>query len=83
MPPFRSRPEFFLDRSLGGRDVADAFRSAGWIIRTCVEVYADRDQEVEDVEWLSLCGREADRRSRWTDGSATTQPRSRRCGATT
>ena len=58
MPPFPSRPEFFLDRSLGGRDVAEALRDAGWIIRTHLEVYSDRDQNVEDVEWLELCGRE-------------------------
>lgn len=58
MPPSPSPPEFFLDRSLGGRDVADALRDAGWIIRTHVEVYGDRDQNVHDVEWLELCGRE-------------------------
>jgi len=32
--------------------------SAGWSIRTHIEVYGGRDQEVEDVEWLELCGRE-------------------------
>ncbi len=58
MPPSPSPPEFFLDRSLGGRDVAAALRDAGWIIRTHVEVYGDRDQSVQDVEWLELCGRE-------------------------
>lgn len=57
MRPSLSRPEFFLDRSLGGRDVADALRGAGWSIRTHAEVYRDRDQDVEDVEWLELCGR--------------------------
>jgi hypothetical protein len=56
VPPFPSQPEFFLDRSLGGRDVAGALRQAGWIIHTHVEVYGDRDQEVADIEWLSLCG---------------------------
>jgi hypothetical protein len=59
VPPFPSRPEFFLDRSLGGLDVAEALRDAGWIIRTHFEVYGDRDEKVEDVEWLELCGREA------------------------
>lgn len=58
MRPSPSQPEFFLDRSLGGRDVADALRQAGWTIRTHVEVYGDRDQDVEDIEWLELCGRE-------------------------
>jgi hypothetical protein len=57
MPQFHSRPEFFLDRSLAGR-VADALRAAGWNVRTHMEVYGPQDQEVEDVEWLELCGRE-------------------------
>jgi hypothetical protein len=47
-----------MDRSLGGRDVADALRRAGWTVRTHHEVYGDRDQEIEDIEWLELCGRE-------------------------
>lgn len=58
MPPSPSPPEFFLDRSLGGRDVAEALRRAGWNVRTHLEVYGDRDQNVEDIEWLALCGRE-------------------------
>ncbi len=58
MPPSLSPPEFFLDRSLGGHDVAEALRQAGWIIRTHGEVYGDRDQSVEDIEWLERCGRE-------------------------
>ncbi len=58
MPPFPSRPEFFLDRSLARRVVAGLLRSAGWSIRTHIEVYGSRDQEVEDVEWLELCGRQ-------------------------
>lgn len=57
MPQFHSRPEFFLDRSLAGR-VADALRAAGWSVRTHMEVYGGRDEDVEDVEWLELCGRE-------------------------
>ena len=58
MLPSPSQPEFFLDRSLGGHDVAAALRLAGWSIRTHAEVYRERDDEVEDVEWLELCGRE-------------------------
>lgn len=54
----RSRPEFFVDRSLGGRDVATALRRASWTIQTHLEVYGARDQRVEDVEWLELCGRQ-------------------------
>ncbi len=58
MRPSRSRPDFFLDRSLGGRDVADALRRAGWNVRTHHEVYGERDQEIEDLEWLERCGRQ-------------------------
>lgn len=43
MPPSRSQPEFFVDRSLA---------------RTHLEVFGERDQDVTDVEWLELCGRE-------------------------
>ncbi len=58
MPPSPSPPEFFLDRSLGGHDVANALRQAGWTVRTHLEFYGGRDQDVEDVEWLEVCGRE-------------------------
>lgn len=51
-----SRPEFFLDRSLGRYQVALALREAGWTLRTHHEVYGVRDEEVPDVEWLELCG---------------------------
>ncbi|HZR92754.1 MAG TPA: hypothetical protein VFA44_10180 [Gaiellaceae bacterium] len=50
--------EFFLDRSLGRHRVAEALRAAGWTLRTHHEVYGDRDEEVPDIEWLELCGRE-------------------------
>lgn len=52
-----SPPEFFVDKSLGRHDVPSALRSAGWTLRTHVEVFGARDQEVADVEWLELCGR--------------------------
>ena len=58
VPQPRSRPEFFIDRSLARRIVADALRAAGWSVRTHIEVYGVRDQEVRDVEWLELCGGE-------------------------
>ncbi len=58
VPPSHSRPEFFVDRSLGGRDVAESLREAGWTLRTHAEVYGSRDERVRDVEWLELCGRE-------------------------
>jgi hypothetical protein len=64
-------PEFFVDRSLGRRRVPDLLREAGWVLRTHHEVYGSRDEQVPDVEWLELCGREelavltADRRLRY------------------
>lgn len=53
LPP----PEFFVDRSLGRRQVADALRIGGWKLRTHHEVFRFRDEEVPDVEWLEMCGR--------------------------
>lgn len=50
------RPEFFVDRSLGRRQVPDGLRAEGWRLRTHHEVFGDRDEEVGDVEWLELCG---------------------------
>lgn len=58
MSPSLSPPEFFVDKSLGRHDVPSALRSAGWILRTHAEVFGARDQEVPDVEWLELCGRQ-------------------------
>jgi hypothetical protein len=54
LPPL----EFFVDRSLGRHRVAQALRNSGWALRTHHEVYSDRDEQVPDVEWLELCGRE-------------------------
>ena len=56
MPRSRSLPEFFIDRSLARRDVAEALRDAGWVVRTHIEVFGGRDQETTDVEWLELSG---------------------------
>jgi hypothetical protein len=56
--PSRPQPEFFVDRNLGRR-VPEILRAAGWRLRTHREVYGERDQNVPDVEWLELCGREA------------------------
>ncbi|MGH3109770.1 MAG: hypothetical protein ACRDQT_02485 [Gaiellaceae bacterium] len=33
-------------------------RGAGWAVRTHHEVYGARDEAVQDVEWLELCGAE-------------------------
>jgi hypothetical protein len=54
----QSQPEFFVDRSLGRHQIADALRQAGWRLRTHVEVFPDRDECVADVEWLEYCGHE-------------------------
>lgn len=53
----RSRPEFFVDRSLGRHRVADLLREAGWRVHKHVEVFRERDESVSDLEWLELCGR--------------------------
>ena len=50
--------EFFVDRSLGRNLVPQALRYVGLTLRTHHEVYGERDEEVADVEWLELCGRE-------------------------
>ena len=50
MPPSQSLPEFFIDRSLARRDVAEALRGAGWLVRTHLEVFGDRDQEITDID---------------------------------
>jgi PIN like domain len=43
---------------LGRHRVPQALRGLGWAIRTHHEVFGDRDEEIRDVEWLELCGRE-------------------------
>jgi len=54
--PNPSLPEFFVERSLGSRQVPAALRAAGWLLRTQFEVFGERDERVEDVEWLEYCG---------------------------
>ncbi len=49
-PPF----EFFLDRSLGGRVVAEALRQAGQTVHVHDEHFP---QDAKDVEWLTVAGR--------------------------
>src|SRR3990172_1124596 len=41
VPRSLSLPEFFIDRSLARRDVAEALRGAGWLVRTHLEVFGD------------------------------------------
>lgn len=56
MPSSHEQPEFFVDRSLGRFTVPDALRAEGYMVHTMHSVYADREEEVEDTEWLSAAG---------------------------
>lgn len=50
-------PEFFVDRSLGRRQVPDLLRAAGVRLRTLAEVYGvPADEAVEDIDWLARVG---------------------------
>ena len=50
-------PEYFVDRSLGRRQVPDLLRAAGVRLRTLAEVYGiPADEAVEDVDWLAHSG---------------------------
>lgn len=54
MPRPTESPTFFVDRSLGARDVADALRAAGEL----VEIHDDHfAPDTPDVTWLSIIGR--------------------------
>jgi hypothetical protein len=53
LPP----PEFFIDRSLGRRHLAEALTACGLVVHTLSSVYGEkRGQGVEDAEWLALAG---------------------------
>lgn len=50
-------PRFFVDRSLGRRQVPDLLRAAGWDLVTLAEHYdIPADEDVADVDWLQLAG---------------------------
>jgi len=50
-------PEFFLDRSLGRRQVPDLLRAAGVRLQTLAEIYGiPADETVQDVDWLARAG---------------------------
>jgi hypothetical protein len=52
-------PEFFLDRSLGRRQVANSLRAAGLQLRTLAEVYGiPADETVPDIDWLTQAGQQ-------------------------
>jgi hypothetical protein len=53
-----SKPQFFIDRSLGRIEVARLLREAGLQVITLAEHYGmPRDQDVADVEWIEECSR--------------------------
>jgi hypothetical protein len=46
-------PKFFAERSLGGRDVAERLRAAGWNAQGWLEIYPDReDERMADELWI-------------------------------
>jgi PIN like domain len=47
-----SRPEFFLDRSLG-KETAKRLRQASWTVHLLAEVYRDDAQDVADEDWIA------------------------------
>lgn len=50
-------PEFFIDRSLGRKHLAEALRDLGLTVHTMASVYGEkRAQELEDEEWLADAG---------------------------
>lgn len=52
-----SRPELFVDRSLGRYAVPNAMSAHGFTVHTLASVYGEREgQAVADEEWLALAG---------------------------
>jgi len=52
-------PEFFIDRSLGRRHLADALRACGLLIHTMASVYGEEaGQRIGDEQWLRDVGAE-------------------------
>lgn len=50
-------PEFFIDRSLGRRHLADALRAQGFVVHTMASVYGEEaGQRVADERWLRDVG---------------------------
>ena len=50
-------PEFFIDRSLGRRHLADAVRGHGYVAHTLSSVYGEQaGQHVPDERWLRDAG---------------------------
>ena len=52
------QPEFFIDRSLGQKHLAQALRELSFVVHTLASVYGDkRGQGLEDERWLADAGR--------------------------
>lgn len=50
-------PEFFIDRSLGRKHLADALRAHGLVVHTMASVYGEQAaQRVADERWLRDVG---------------------------
>lgn len=50
-------PEFFIDRSLGRKHLAEALGDLGFTVHTMASVYGERvAQELEDEHWLADVG---------------------------
>lgn len=57
------RPEhqFFMDRGLGSRTIADGLRAAGWSVVTMDERYGKHESQwISDDEWISDASRRGD-----------------------
>lgn len=51
--------EFFIDRSLGRRHLADALRGHGYTVQTLASVYGEQaGQHIADETWLQDAGRQ-------------------------
>lgn len=58
MPPQEPHIEFFIDRSLGGRQLAEALRDLGLTVHTMSDVYGEeKAQALEDEAWLEDAGK--------------------------
>jgi hypothetical protein len=55
--PPEQPPEFFIDRSLGRRHLAQALRASGLVIHTMASVYGEEAaQQMPDEQWLRDVG---------------------------
>lgn len=57
MQPSPKQPDFFIDRSLGRKQIPDALRARGFVVHTMFSVFGAREESVSDAEWLEIAGR--------------------------